>query len=87
MNLTCPLCAGVCETAQSGDMTEFRCKACKPYRITANAIQRVMEMTEAHRVELMHDSWKSHANERVLEIRLAPVGSNRVFALRFANHS
>lgn len=85
MNTTCPLCAGVCETAQSGDLTQIRCEACKPFRITADSIQRVVGMTEAHRVELMHDSWQSRANEQVLEIRLAPVGSNRVFALRSAN--
>jgi len=84
MNATCPLCAGVCETAQSGDMTQFRCEVCKPFRISADAIKRVVGMTEAHRVELLHDSWQSHANEQVLEIRLAPVGSNQVFALRAA---
>jgi hypothetical protein len=77
----CPLCRAKSEWIVRGDITSVTCPTCKQFRISEDARIRLVTMTDEHRLLLSHDAIHAQETNRVLEIRLAPIGSGRVFQL------
>ena len=81
MSEKCPLCRGDCIRVGRDDPVSVKCKVCQSYLISPSAIERVENMTIEHGLVLSGDARLAYSNEEILEIRLAPVGSKRVFNL------
>ena len=81
MSEKCPLCREDCIRVGRDDPVSVKCKVCQSYLISARAIKRVENMTIEHGLVLSSDAKLAYSNGKILEIRLAPVGSERVFNL------
>jgi len=81
MSEKCPLCRGDCIRVGQDDPVSIKCKVCQSYLISPSAIERVVNMTIEHALVLSSDANLAHSKGEILEIRLAPVGSKRVFNL------
>lgn len=75
----CPLCDGQCESLERTDTTLFRCDVCKPFRITPAAIRLLPKVAKHVRAGLREDAMVAYRKDKVLEIRVAPIGSHMRF--------
>lgn len=78
----CPLCSRLCPIEMDEATATFTCSSCYTFRMFHPAVERLAELSFAHRNVLILDPWQAHLIGRVLLITLAQETGYKVFDRR-----